>query len=73
MGGVILRKCITNAFHENKHTWTLSSDWDWVQMWERWRPMVDHAAAISEAVPEPMEEDKEEGHKVAAVGEGSST
>ena len=35
--------------------------------------MGDHAAVMSEAVAEPMEEDKEEGHKVAAVGEGSST
>ena len=61
MGEFIPEECITNVLHENMYTYTLSSaDQDWVQMWEEWKVVVDHTAALSKATAEPMQEDKEE-------------
>ena len=43
-------------------------------MWEEWKLVVDHAAVVSKAVVQPMEEDKEEEEdKEVDVEEGSST
>ena len=35
VGEVIPGECISNALYENECTWTLSLDWDWVQVWEQ--------------------------------------
>ena len=51
----------------------MSSDWDVVWMWEEQRPTANYAAVASQAMVEPMWEDKEEVDEEADVGEGSST
>ena len=61
MGKVIPWECITNVLHDNDHTRTLSSsDWEWVQMWEEWKLMMDHLVVVSAAKVELVQEDEEE-------------
>ena len=73
MGEVIPGECITNALHKNENTKTLSSSWDGVQIWEEWKLMANCTVETSQAMVEPIEEDKEEVDGEEDMGEGTST